>query len=139
MSFSFLLGDAVLDTRQVARVRNHTGDTGDGTTDGGTEGRDYFLSDERILGFLDDEAENAATEKLIAKLAAAAALDMLATNEAYVQKVQTTLGESTDGAATAKAIRDHANSLRRQVADAQASPAPLGTPDGAFNYTLHRV
>lgn len=50
-------------------------------------------------------------------LAAADALDALASNEAYVQKVITIMDLSTNGPATAKALREHASSLRERVAN----------------------
>jgi hypothetical protein len=48
------------------------------------------------------------------KRAAAAALDRLATSEAYIQKVLKVGDLTTNGAATAKAIREHAALLREQ-------------------------
>jgi hypothetical protein len=47
-------------------------------------------------------------------LAAAQALDTIATNEALVQKRITLLDLSTDGPATAAALRAHAKALREQ-------------------------
>ena len=48
-------------------------------------------------------------------LAAAQALDTIASNEALVSKVIKLLDLSTNGAAVAGALRTHANSLREQV------------------------
>lgn len=50
----------------------------------------------------------------VVKLAAAQALDAIASNEALVSKRIRTLDLQTDGPAVAKALRDHANSLREQ-------------------------
>jgi hypothetical protein len=134
MSFTFEPRSPDPDTLQVARVRNHSGDTGDGSPQGGQEGVDYFLSDERILLFLADEADAALENAQVARLAAADALDTLATNEAYVQKVQSTLGESTDGARGAAAIRAHATALRAAVTAARLESAAGGS--GTFH--VHR-
>lgn len=47
-------------------------------------------------------------------LAAADALDIIASNQAYVLKVMTMLDVTTNGAAVAAALRAHATELRRQ-------------------------
>ncbi len=60
------------------------------------------------------------------KLAAAQALDTIASNEALVQKTVKILDLQTDGARTANALRVHAVYLRQQVAQDQAA-AEAGT------------
>ena len=52
------------------------------------------------------------------KLAAAQALDAIASSEALVAKKITKEGLTTDGPAVAKALREHAALLRTQAADA---------------------
>ena len=62
-------------------------------------------------------------------LAAALAVDTIASNEAYVQKVIETLGLKTDGAKLADALRAQAKALRNQVlspALPSLRPAPRG-------------
>jgi len=63
------------------------------------------------------------------KLAAAQALDTIASSEAMVQKRITLLDLQTDGPATARALRDHASALRKQVAVALA----IVDPEGMFD------
>jgi hypothetical protein len=63
------------------------------------------------------------------RLAAADALDSMASNEAYVQKHISLLELSTDGASTAKALRDHADRLRT-LADVEDA----GEDGGSFDY-----
>ncbi len=62
------------------------------------------------------------------RLAAAQALDIIASSEALVQKRIEVLGLKTDGPAVAKSLRDHAGQLRMQVA--------MATPeeDAAFDF-----
>jgi len=69
-----------------------------------------ILLDADIQAFLDLEGGNI-------KLAAAQALDTIASSEAMVQKRITLLDLTTDGPATANALRQHAKELRRQVED----------------------
>ncbi|QLQ16139.1 MAG: hypothetical protein HZY73_11295 [Micropruina sp.] len=57
------------------------------------------------------------------RLAAADALDQIASSEALLSKKITTQDLSTDGPAVAKSLREHAAALRRQVADASAASA----------------
>lgn len=62
-------------------------------------------------------------------LAAAQALDTIASSEALVQKKIHLLDLQTDGPAVAKALRDHAATLRKQAED-EAAAADV---DGAFD------
>lgn len=65
--------------------------------------------------FLDDDITAFLTLEVGVKRAAALALETIASDEALVQKVQTTQGLSTNGAATAKALMDRAQLLRGQA------------------------
>lgn len=69
-----------------------------------------LLTSAQISGYLALEGGNV-------KLAAAAALDAIASSEALVSKKITSQGMSTDGPAVAGALRAQATSLRQQVAD----------------------
>lgn len=74
--------------------------------------QNVFFQDEELQAYLDMAGD--------VRRAAADALDSLASNQAMVLKVIRTLNLSTDGAATARALREHATTLREQadVADA---------------------
>lgn len=63
------------------------------------------------------------------RLAAAAALDIMASNQVMILKVVRTLDLSTDGAAVARALREHAKQLREDAANADA-----GEEGGLFDY-----
>lgn len=54
-------------------------------------------------------------------LAAAMALDTIASNEVMIQKRITVLGLSTDGPAEARALRDHANKLREVASSSEGA------------------
>lgn len=82
--------------------------------------RHAILSDAQIESLLDMESN--------VKLAAALALDTIASNEALVQKKIRLLDIQTDGPAVAKELRAHATALRKQVIDAEALDA-----DSAFD------
>jgi hypothetical protein len=62
------------------------------------------------------------------RLAAAAALDVMASNQAMILKVVRTLDLSTDGAAVARALREHADQLRTDVAETDS------VEGGLFDY-----
>ncbi len=75
------------------------------------------------------------------RLAAAQALDIIASSEALVQKRIEVLGLKTDGPAVAKSLRDHAGQLRMQVAKATPEEdaafdfaEPWGDPFGLRSY-----
>jgi hypothetical protein len=78
-----------------------------------------LLTDEDYAALLSLEGDDI-------KLAAAQALDSIATNEALVQKVIRILDLSTDGSKTAQALMARAKALREQVAADQAA-AEAGT------------
>lgn len=80
------------------------------------------FSDDDIEAFLALEGDSV-------RLAAAQALDTIASNEALVSKRIRTLGLSTDGPAVAKALRDHAARLRSQVAADDAGDDVFGVVD----------
>ena len=69
---------------------------------------DPIFKDLELQRFLDLEASDV-------RLAAAQALDVIASNEAYVHKRTRLLDSSTDGPAVAKALRAHADRLRDQA------------------------
>jgi hypothetical protein len=94
----------------VGQVRLLIGDT---VLDGG----EYIFSDEFIGGYLTVNSNNV-------RYAAADALDVLATNEAYISKKLRSESIQTDGASIANAIRLHAAALRaRAKQDAEALDA----------------
>ena len=70
-----------------------------------------ILSDDAIKGFLAIEGDTI-------KLAAAAALEAIASGESLLSKKLRTLTTSTDGPAVAADLRKHAAALRAQVAAA---------------------
>lgn len=72
--------------------------------------RHTLLSDASLQGLLTLEGDND-------KLAAAAALDIIASSEALISKKIQLLDLKTDGPAVASALRAHAQSLRDQVAE----------------------
>lgn len=82
-----------------------------------------ILLDEDIQAFLDMEGGNV-------KLAAAQALDTIASSEVLVEKRITLLDLQTDGPATARELRAHAKALRDQAA-AVTTDADV---DGTFDY-----
>lgn len=73
-----------------------------------------IFDDAQITGFLTLEGD-------VVKLAAATALDTIASNEALVGKVLKTQDQSTDGAKVADALRKHAAELRHQVAESDTA------------------
>ncbi len=81
-----------------------------------------ILQDEEIQAALLLNEENV-------KRAAAAALDVIASNQTMVLKVIRLLDISTDGAAVARSLREHANQLR-----AEADIADAGEEGGMFDY-----
>jgi hypothetical protein len=99
-----------------------------------------ILLDEDITSFLTLEAGNI-------KLAAANALDTIASSEALVQKRIEQLDLKTDGPAVARALREHSKALRAQVSDAVADPedqegmidiASMALSPFAYRNMLHR-
>ena len=79
--------------------------------------------------FEDDEIEVFLSLNDGVKRSAGGALDVIASNQALVLKVIRTLDLSTDGAATARALREHANQLRDEAAETDA-----GEEGGLFDY-----
>jgi|WetSurMetagenome_2_1015567.scaffolds.fasta_scaffold51677_2 hypothetical protein len=70
---------------------------------------DAIFTDAEIAAFLDANNQNA-------YLAAADALDIIAASQAYVLKVMTNNGLTTDGAAEAAALRETAKTWREKAA-----------------------
>lgn len=76
-----------------------------------TDEANLLLNDEQIAAFLRLEGGNV-------KLAAAQALDAIASSEALISKKITTVdGASTDGPAVAAELRQRAQALREQAAE----------------------
>lgn len=76
-----------------------------------TDEHNTLLSDEQINAFVRMEGGNV-------KLAAAQALDAIASSEALISKKITTVdGASTDGPAVAAELRQRAQALREQAAE----------------------
>ena len=95
--------------------------TYDPTTDRGrvrliitdTDSTHEIFNDGEIDAFLDLSDQDI-------RLASAQALDTIASSEALVQKRITQMDLSTDGPAVARALRDHAETLRQQVNEGSA-------------------
>jgi len=76
--------------------------------------------------FQDEEVDEfLALEDQDVRLAAAQALDVIASSEALILKVIKLLDLSTDGKALSEALRAHAKELRRQVAEGSGDMAGL--------------
>lgn len=88
-----------------------------------TDPADPYFLDTEIDAFLTLESGDV-------RLAAAQALDAIASSEALILKKIRQLGGAleTDGPAVAKALREHATALRKQVTEAAA-----GDVDGLFD------
>lgn len=103
--------------------------TYDTTTDTGkirllifdTDSTNYVFEDAELAVFYDIEGDSL-------KRAAALALETMASNEAFVQKVITLMDLRTDGAATARALLARADKLRSQADDEEYAA------DGAFEF-----
>lgn len=87
----------------------------------------YFL-DTEIDAFL-------ALESGDVRLAAAQALDAIASSETLILKKIRQLGGAleTDGPAVAKALREHASALRKQAADLAIAAAEAADVEGLFD------
>lgn len=85
-----------------------------------------IFSDSELEAFLTLEGQDV-------KLAAAQALDAIASNETLVLKRITTLDLTTDGPAVAKSLREHADALRLQVA--RAAEVAADAAGGEFEFT----
>lgn len=102
---------------KIGMVRLYTGDK---------DMTDPIFTDAEIDIFLKQNAGNV-------YLAAADALDIIATNDAYTLKVITILDVSTNGKATAEGIRASAAALRKKADDEDANTIQVGVA-GGFNY-----
>lgn len=78
-----------------------------------TRSASYIFDDEEIDAFLSLQSSSVYR-------AAALALDTIAANEALILKRVTSLDLSTDGPATAKALREQAEQLREQAKEDEA-------------------
>lgn len=90
-----------------------------------TDTADPYFTFEEIQAFLDLESGDV-------RLAAAQALDAIASSETLILKKIRQLGGAleTDGPAVAKSLREHAAALRKQVADLVTGGA---SADGLFD------
>jgi hypothetical protein len=90
-----------------------------------------IFTDAEIQAFLDLEDGGV-------KLAAAQALDAIASNEAMVSKRIKTLDLQTDGPAVAKSLREHASALREQVVGGEFEVTTmLGNPRSLAEYPAY--
>ena len=133
MAYTYELDSTDEQTRQIAEVRDEIDDITN--AENPLEGENYFLTDERIKRRLVASAKIGRSSENVVKLAAAAALDTLATNQTYILKVGSTLAETRDGAKVGDSIRKHAESLRAQV---KADETPTSTAPGT-NKAKRRV
>lgn len=95
-----------------------------------------ILSDGQISGFLTLNDSDV-------RYAAADALDAIASSEALISKAIKTQDLSTDGPATAAALREHADRLRAQASDTLFDTMPTVDdcylnvgPSGRIRYTV---
>ena len=91
-------------TTDIGRIRR--------TLPAETDVSTYTLTDEVIQSYLTDEGS-------VWQLAAAAALDDLASNQSYILKITTNsaIGISVNGVAVAQDLRNRANQLRQRYDD----------------------
>lgn len=118
-------------TLAISRVRDEIDDV-TAVAGGGVEGKDHFLSDARIESRLAGAVLVVSGEWPVVWQAAATCLDTLATNQAFVLKVKTTMGEQVDGESVAKAIREHARALEKRAREgvtvATVEPVVVAAP-----------
>lgn len=89
-----------------------------------------LLSDEQIEMFLELNEDNV-------RLAAADALDTIASSEALIQKRLKLLDLETDGPAVAKAMREHAKTLRAQVYDPKMAEGDFEIAELVYDIPSH--
>ncbi len=106
MAFTYQLDSTDPAIKRLSRVRKHIPD----------REAPFTFNDVELYDYLEENGNNV-------KLAAADALESKATDEAFVQKVQTTLGMATNGAATAGFVTSRAAMLRQQAKDANEALA----------------
>lgn len=88
---------------------------------GDTDTANALFQDEELDAFLGLEGGDV-------RLAAAQALDAMASSETMIQKAIRLMDLSTDGPAVARQLREHARELRRQVAEGS------GDMEGLFDW-----
>lgn len=120
MAFTYLLSN------DIGRVRLLIPDTNAAA---------YVWEDDEITALL-------AAEGNVVKLGTALALETMASNEAFVQKVIKLLELTTNGPATAKALMDRAARLRKQaedeLADAGFDIAEMVVDDFAYREFIEK-
>ena len=97
-------------TTTLGKARKYCQDTGTRDALGNTaiNTANAIFTDAEIQGFLDDNSNNV-------YLAAADALDIIAANQAYVLKLISNNGLSTNGPAVAAALRETAKTWREKA------------------------
>lgn len=85
---------------------------------GDADENNVIFQDAEIEAFLDLNEDSV-------KRAAAAALDTMASSQAMILKVITVLDLRTDGAAVARALREHAARLRTEAEESEAADGDL--------------
>lgn len=95
--------------------------TYDLTTDTGKMRLNTFGDDSENPIFQDEELQAFLDQEVHLKLACARVLEVVASRQAYILKVITNMGLSTNGAALAAEFRAQAKALRDQVKEEQAA------------------
>lgn len=111
-------GPDKLDTNQTVRVYDFDGNVDDSATADISLIRLLISDLSDPPTFPDSQLQQLLDLEGAVKLAAASALDVIASNEAMVSKRIRTLDLQTDGPAVAKALREHAAALRAQYLSA---------------------
>ncbi len=92
-----------------------------------------LLTDDQITEMLE---LNAGSSSPI-RLAAADCLDAIASSQALIQKKIKLLDLQTDGPALAKALRDHASNLRKQVLDSDSQESDFDLIEMVYDTPSH--
>lgn len=104
--------------------------TYDLTTDIGKVRLNTFGDDTDNAIFTDEEISAFLTQETHVKLAAARLLLVVASREAFILKVQTNMGLTTDGAKLATEFRALAKTLKDEVAAEEAAAVQASSDDG---------
>lgn len=114
-SYGIATGDLTNQARDYVRLL---------TTD--TDGADYIFEDQELSLFLAQSGDDSL-------VAAATALETMATNEALVSKRIKILDLTTDGPAVAKELRERATALRAQAAAGAEEEPAFAIAEQVFN------
>jgi hypothetical protein len=107
------------DNLVISRVRNVIDDVTNVVSP--VEGTNYFLSDARILENIKAARDVYSASWAVVYEAAALCQGTLSTNQAYVLKKKSTMGEDVDGPAVAASIRADAKVNATKAANIQAA------------------